>query len=94
MFYSEHACGELLNTFGDVTSHTGLTKTIIQGMVAGKRQRGKPGHRREKGVTNIFGIGTRTVASRIAEVLQGDLAATSSNYNRANDVAACVAADS
>ena len=40
-----------LKYFGHVTSHNGLEKTIMQGMVAGKRSRGKPRQRWEKDIT-------------------------------------------
>ena len=43
----------------------GLEKTIMQGMVAGKRSRGKPRQRWEKDITDTFG--TMTAASRVAE---------------------------
>ena len=51
--------------FGHVTRHNGLEKTIMQGMVAGKRSRGKPRQRWEKDITDTFG--TMTAASRVAE---------------------------
>ena len=38
--------------FGHVTRHDGLEKTIMQGMVAGKRSRGKPRQRRETDITD------------------------------------------
>ena len=50
---------------GHVTRHNGLEKTIMQGMVAGKRSRGKPRQRWEKDITYTFG--TMTAASRVAE---------------------------
>ena len=37
-----------LKYFGHVTRHNGLEKTIMQGMVAGKRSRGKPRQKWEK----------------------------------------------
>ena len=54
-----------LKYFGHVTRHNGLEKTIMQGMVAGKRSRGKPRQRWEKDITDTFG--TMTAASRVAE---------------------------
>ena len=54
-----------LKYFGHVTRHNGLEKTIMQGMVAGKRSRGKPRQRWEKDITDMFG--TMTAASRVAE---------------------------
>ena len=54
-----------LKYFGHVTRHNGLAKTIMQGMVAGKRSRGKPRQRWEKDITDTFG--TMTAASRVAE---------------------------
>ena len=52
--------------FGQVTRHNGLEKTIMQGMVAGKRSRGKSGRQIwKKYFTDIFG--TITTASRVAE---------------------------
>ena len=44
-----------LKYFGHVTRHNGLEKTIMQGMVAGKRSRGKPRQRCEKDITDTFG---------------------------------------
>ena len=49
--------------FGLVTRHNGLEKIIMQGMVAGKRSRGKPRQRWEKHITDIFG--TMATASRV-----------------------------
>ncbi len=54
-----------LKYFGHVTRHDGLEKTIMQGMVAGKRSRGKPRQRLEKDITDTFG--TMIAASRVAE---------------------------
>ena len=54
-----------LKNVGHVTRHNGLEKTTIQGMVAGKRSRGKPRQRWEKDITDTFG--TMTSASRVAE---------------------------
>ena len=54
-----------LKYFDHVTRHTGLEKTIMQGMVVGKRSRGKPRQRLGKGVIDIFGA--MTVRSRLAE---------------------------
>ena len=54
-----------LKYFGHVTRHNGLEKTIMQGMVAGKRSRGKPRQRWEKYIKDTFG--TMTAASRVAE---------------------------
>ena len=54
-----------LKYFGQVTRHGGLEKTIMQGMVAGKRSRGKPIQRWEKDITYTFG--TMAAASRVAE---------------------------
>ena len=54
-----------LKYFGHVTRHNGLEKTIMQGMVAGKRSRGKPRQRCEKDFRDTFG--TMTAASRVAE---------------------------
>ena len=54
-----------LKYFGHVTRHSGLEKTIMQGMVAGKRSLGKPRQRWEKDITYTFG--TMTAASRVAE---------------------------
>ena len=55
-----------LKYFGHVTRHDGLEKTIMQGMVAGKRTRGKPRRRWEKDITdNMFG--TMAAACRVAE---------------------------
>ena len=54
-----------LKYFCHVTRHNGLEKTIMQGMVAGKRSRGKPRQRWEKDITDTFG--TMTAASRVAE---------------------------
>ena len=54
-----------LKYFGYVTRHNGLEKTIMQGMVAGKRSRGTPRQRWEKDITDTFG--TMTAASRVAE---------------------------
>ena len=49
-----------------VTRHNGLQKTIMQGMVAGKRSRGKPRQRSwEKDITDTFG--RMAAASRVAE---------------------------
>ena len=53
-----------LKYFGHVTRHNGLEITIMQGMVAGKRSRGKPRQRWEKYITDTFG--TMTAASRVA----------------------------
>ena len=44
-----------LKYFGHVTRHNGLEKTIMQGMVAGKRSSGKPRQKQEKEFTDIFG---------------------------------------
>ena len=54
-----------LKYFGHVTRHNGLEKTIMQGMVAVKRSRGKPRQRWKKDITDTFG--TMTAASRVAE---------------------------
>ena len=54
-----------LKYFGHVTRHNSLEKTIMQGMVAGKRRRRKPRQRWEKDITDTFG--TMTAASRVAE---------------------------
>ena len=54
-----------LKYFRHVTRHAGLEKTIMQGMVAGKRSRGKPRQRCEKDITDTFG--TMAAASRMAE---------------------------
>ena len=54
-----------LKYFGHVTRHNGLEKTIMQGMVAGKRSRGKPRQRWEKDITDTFG--TMAAASRVAK---------------------------
>ena len=51
--------------FGHITPHNDLEKTIVQGMVAGKRSRGKPRQRWEKDITDTFG--TMAAASRVAE---------------------------
>ena len=55
----------ILKYFGHVTRHDGLEKTIMQGMVVGKRSRGKPRQRWEKDITDTFG--TMTAASRVVE---------------------------
>ena len=44
-----------LKYFGHVTRHSGLEKTIMQGMIAGKRSQGKPIQRWEKDITDTFG---------------------------------------
>ena len=54
-----------LKYFGHVTRHNGLEKTIMQGMVAAKRSRGKPRQICEKDITDTFG--TMAAASRVAE---------------------------
>ena len=54
-----------LKYFGHVTRHNGLEKTTMQGMVAGKRSRGKPIQSWEKYTTDTFA--TMTAASRAAE---------------------------
>ena len=54
-----------LKYFGHVTRHDDLEKTIMQGMVAGKRSRGKPRHRWEKYITDLFD--TMEAASRVGE---------------------------
>ena len=54
-----------LKYFGHVARGNGLKKTTMQGMVAGKRSRGKPGQRWEKDITDIFG--TMATASRVVE---------------------------
>ena len=54
-----------LKYFGHVTRHDGLEKTIMQGMVAGRKSRGKPIQRWEKDITDTFG--TMTAAGRVAE---------------------------
>ena len=54
-----------LKYFGHVTRHNGLETTIMQGMVAGKRSRGKPRQRWENDITDTFG--TMATASRVAE---------------------------
>ncbi len=51
--------------FGHVTRHNGLEKTIMQGMVAGKRGRGKPRQRWEKDNRYVWYDGSS--ASRVAE---------------------------
>ena len=43
-----------LKYFGHVTRHNGLEKTIMQGMVAGKRSRGKPRQRWEKDIRYVW----------------------------------------
>ena len=60
-----------LKHFGHVTRHNGLEKTIMQGMVAGKRSRGKPKQRWEKDITDTFGM--MTAASRVASISQRHL---------------------
>ena len=47
---------------GHVTRHDGLEKTLMQGMLAGKRSRGKPRQRLEKYITDPFG--TMTISQR------------------------------
>ena len=42
-----------LKYFGHVTRHNGLEKTKRQGMVAGKRSRGKPRQKWEKNITDL-----------------------------------------
>ena len=54
-----------LKYFGHIALHDGLEKTIMQGMVAGKRSNGKPRQRREKDITDTFG--TMATASKVAE---------------------------
>ena len=54
-----------LKYFGHVTRHDDLEKTIMQGMVAGKRSRGKPRQRWEKDITDMFD--TMEAASRVGE---------------------------
>ena len=54
-----------LKYFGHITHHNRLEKTIMQGMVAGKRSRGKPRQRWEKDITVMFGM--MAAASRVAE---------------------------
>ena len=54
-----------LKYFGHVNRHDGLAKTIKQGMVAWKRNRGKPRQRWEKCITDTFG--TMAAANRVAE---------------------------
>ena len=54
-----------LKYFDRVTRHNRLDKTIMQGMVAGKRSRGKPRQSWEKYITDTFC--TMTAASRVAE---------------------------
>ena len=54
-----------LKYFGNVTRHNGLDKTIMQGMVAGKRSRVKPINIWEKDITDTFR--TMAAASRVAE---------------------------
>ena len=54
-----------LKYFGHVTRHNDLEKTIMQGMVAEKRSRGKPRQRWEKDIRDIFS--TMATASKLAE---------------------------
>ena len=54
-----------LKYFGHFTRHVGLEKTIMQGMVVGKRSRGKSRQIWEKDITDTFG--TMAAASRVAE---------------------------
>ena len=54
-----------LKYFGHVIRHDGLGKTMVRGMVAGKRSRGKPRQIWEKIITDTFG--TMAAASRVAE---------------------------
>ena len=65
VIYSKHVRRQTLKYFGHVTRHNGLEKTIMQGMVAGKRSWGKPRQRWEKDIADTFG--TMTAASRVAE---------------------------
>ena len=51
--------------FGYVTRHSGLEKTIMQGMVVGKRSRGKPRQRWEEDITDIFS--TMATENRVVE---------------------------
>ena len=54
-----------IKNFGHVTRHNSLEKIIMQGMVAGKRSRGKAIQTWEKYITDTFG--TMAAASRVAE---------------------------
>ena len=54
-----------LKYFGHFIGHNGLEKTIMQGMVAGKRSRGKPRQRWEEDIADTFG--KMAAASRVAE---------------------------
>ena len=54
-----------LKYFGHATRHNGIEKAIMQGMISGKRSRGKPRQIWEKYITDT--CGTAGVVSRLVE---------------------------
>ena len=55
-----------LKYFGHIKRHDVLGKTILEGMVEGKRSRGRPSRQWEKDITETLNMST-TVAGRTAE---------------------------
>ena len=56
----------------------------MQGMIAGKRSRGKPRQRWEKDITDTFG--TIAAASRVAEDRQASISQTSGQRRPEDDI--------